>query len=159
MEFELEGRTYRANKIDARTQFHIVRRLAPVLGEIAPALQGKGGLDALPPLANAVAKLTDSDADYVIFGLLKAVVRKQDQGLGWGPVATGVSIHAPRCRGAMHWPLYHQIAKAMFQSTLPVAGERCLSPITTESKRQKRPCCANRLPFERETSYLNQHPS
>lgn len=92
MEFELEGRTYRANKIDARTQFHIVRRLAPVLGEIAPALQGKGGLDALPPLANAVAKLTDSDADYVIFGLLKAVVRKQDQGLGWGPVATGEQL-------------------------------------------------------------------
>ena len=92
MEFELEGRTYRANKIDARTQFHIVRRLAPVLGEIAPALQGKGGLDALPPLANAVAKLTDSDADYVIFGLLKSVVRKQDQGLGWGPVATGEQL-------------------------------------------------------------------
>ena len=92
MEFELEGRTYRANKIDARTQFHIVRRLAPVLGEIAPALQGKGGLDALPPLANAVAKLTDSDADYVIFGLLRAVVRKQDQGLGWGPVATGEQL-------------------------------------------------------------------
>ncbi len=92
MEFELEGRNYRANKIDARTQFHIVRRLAPVLGEIAPALQGKGGLDALPPLANAVAKLTDSDADYVIFGLLKAVVRKQDQGLGWGPVATGEQL-------------------------------------------------------------------
>lgn len=92
MEFELEGRTYRANKIDARAQFHIVRRLAPVLGEIAPALQGKGGLDALPPLANAVAKLTDSDADYVIFGLLKAVVRKQDQGLGWGPVATGEQL-------------------------------------------------------------------
>lgn len=92
MEFELEGRTYRANKIDARAQFHIVRRLAPVLGEIAPALQGKGRLGALPPLANAVAKLTDSDADYVIFGLLKAVVRKQDQGLGWGPVATGEQL-------------------------------------------------------------------
>lgn len=92
MEFELEGRTYRANKIDARTQFHIVRRLAPVLGEIAPAMQGKGGLDALPPLANAVAKLTDSDADYIIFGLLKAVVRKQDHGLGWGPVATGEQL-------------------------------------------------------------------
>lgn len=89
MEFDLEGRTYKVSKIDARTQFHIIRRLAPVLGEIAPALQGKGGLDALPPLANAVAKLTDEDADYVIFGLLKAVVRKQDQGLGWGSVTTG----------------------------------------------------------------------
>lgn len=90
MEFELEGRTYRANKIDARSQFHIVRRLAPVLGEIAPAIQGgkKEGLDALPALASAIAKLSDADADYCIFGLLKAIVRKQDQGLGWTPVST-----------------------------------------------------------------------
>lgn len=91
MEFEVEGRTYRANKIDARSQFHIVRRLAPVLGEIAPAIQagGKsGGLEALPALTNAIAKLSDTDADYCIFGLLKAVTRKQDQGLGWTPVST-----------------------------------------------------------------------
>lgn len=90
MEFETEGRTYRVNKIDARSQFHIVRRLAPVLGQVAPAVQGgKGGMDALPALADAIAKLSDDDADYVLFGLLKVVSRKQDQGLGWGPVATG----------------------------------------------------------------------
>jgi hypothetical protein len=90
MEFELEGQTYRVNKIDARSQFHIVRRLAPVIGELAPALQGgKGGLDALPPLANAIAKLSDADADYCLFGLLKALSRKQPQGTGWGPVTTG----------------------------------------------------------------------
>lgn len=90
MEFELEGHTYRANKIDARSQFHIVRRLAPVIGELAPAMQkGKGGLDALPPLANAIAKLSDNDADYCLFGLLKAISRKQPQGTGWAPVSTG----------------------------------------------------------------------
>ena len=66
-----------------------MRRLAPVLGELAPALQGgKGGLDALPPIASAVAKLSDADADYCIFGLLKVVSRKQPNGLGWGPVST-----------------------------------------------------------------------
>ena len=93
MEFETEGRTYRVNKIDARSQFHIVRRLAPVLGQVAPAVQGgKGGMDALPALADAIAKLSDDDADYVLFGLLKVVSRKQDQGLGWGPVATGTVI-------------------------------------------------------------------
>ncbi len=93
MEFETEGRTYRVNKIDARSQFHIVRRLAPVLGQVAPAIQGgKGGMDALPALADAIAKLSDDDADYVLFGLLKVVNRKQDQGLGWGPVCTGTSI-------------------------------------------------------------------
>lgn len=93
MEFETEGRTYRVNKIDARSQFHIVRRLAPVLGQIAPAVQGgKGGMDALPALADAIAKLSDDDADYVLFGLLKVISRKQDQGLGWGPVATGTVL-------------------------------------------------------------------
>ena len=89
MELELDGHTYRVGKLDARAQFHIVRRLAPVLGELAPALQGgKGGLDALPLIATAVAKLSDADADYCIFGLLKVVNRKQPNGLGWGPVAT-----------------------------------------------------------------------
>ena len=93
MEFETEGRTYKVNKIDARSQFHIVRRLAPVMGQVAPAVQGgKGGMEALPALADAIAGLSDADADYVLFGLLKAVVRKQDQGLGWGPVATGTAI-------------------------------------------------------------------
>jgi len=89
MELELDGHTYRVGKLDARAQFHTVRRLAPVLGELAPALQGgKGGLDALPPIATAVAKLSDADADYCIFGLLKVVSRKQPNGLGWGPVST-----------------------------------------------------------------------
>lgn len=90
METELDGHTYRVGKLDARAQFHIVRRLAPVLGELAPALQGgQGGFAALPAIAGAVAKLSDTDADYCIFGLLKVVSRKQPNGLGWGPVSTG----------------------------------------------------------------------
>jgi len=89
MELELDGHSYRIGKLDARAQFHIVRRLAPVMGELVPALQGgKGGLAALPPIATAVAKLSDADADYCIFGLLKVVSRKQPNGLGWGPVST-----------------------------------------------------------------------
>lgn len=90
MEVEIEGQTYRIGKLDARAQFHIVRRLAPVLGELAPAIQGGNkGVEVLPPLAAAVAKLSDDDADYCIFGLLKVVSRKQPNGLGWGPVCTG----------------------------------------------------------------------
>lgn len=89
MEIDLDGNSYRIGKIDARAQFHIVRRLAPIMGELAPALQGgKGGIDALPPIATAISKLSDSDADYCIFGLLKVVSRKQKNGLGWGPVST-----------------------------------------------------------------------
>ena len=94
MEFELNGQTYAVGKIDARAQFHIIRRLAPVLGEIAPAAASGNmtGLDALPPLAAAIAGLSDADADYCLFGLLAVVRRKQPQGMGWGPVATGNTL-------------------------------------------------------------------
>ncbi len=36
-----------------------------------------------------------------------------------------VSIHAPRCRGAMHYGRVFGMTTETFQSTLPVAGERC----------------------------------
>lgn len=105
MEFELNGVFYLVRKIDARAQFHIVRRLAPVMGELAGALRGKSvvipkdspeykdamakaAMEVVPPIAEAIGKLSDSDADYVIFGLLKAVQRKQPNGLGYGPVCT-----------------------------------------------------------------------
>jgi len=93
MEFELSEKRYSVGKLDARTQFHIVRRLAPVLSELAPALKNKGNdLEALVPLTGAIAKLTDEDADYCLFGLLKVVYRFQGQGLGTGPVCTGNSL-------------------------------------------------------------------
>ncbi len=92
-----------------------------------------------------------------------------------------VSIHAPRCRGAMPRLAYESLAKLgfqstppvaegrcrggqvtannpyLFQSTPPVAEGRCPSPVASESKREKRLRCANRLPHERKASYLNQH--
>lgn len=92
MEFELAGQTYRADKLNAREQFHIVRRLAPVIGHAAPSIQGGDGIEALPPLADAIGALSDENADYVLFGLLKCVQRKQQQGLGWAPVCTGTSL-------------------------------------------------------------------
>ncbi len=42
------------------------------------------------------------------------------------PARYSVSIHAPRCRGAMHLSAGQDAVSAPFQSTLPVAGERCL---------------------------------
>lgn len=93
-EVEVGGHNYRIGVIDARSQFHIVRRLAPLLGELAPiaARAEMSAMEALPPLAAALAKLSDEDADYCIFGLLKAVQREQVGGLGWGPVCAGTAI-------------------------------------------------------------------
>lgn len=91
-ELDLHGHQYRAGKISAREQFHIVRRLAPLLGEVAPLAGAKNPIEALPPLANALAAMPDESADYVLFGLLKAVQRKEPQGLGWSAVCSGTSI-------------------------------------------------------------------
>ncbi len=41
-------------------------------------------------------------------------------------VSSSVSIHAPRCRGAMRAPKKVTASIPSFQSTLPVAGERCI---------------------------------
>ena len=91
MEVEVDGHTYKIGTIDARSQFHIARRLAPIMGRIAP-LANLGGEAVLPALASAVGELSDDDADYVLFGALKHVSRKQEKGLGWGPVATGNTL-------------------------------------------------------------------
>lgn len=107
-EFSCGKYNYRMGVIDARSQFHIVRRMAPFLKGMVPVVASmtksgafkKGGVDpvaaekskdeviaALPAIADVLAAMTDEDADYVIFGLLAAVSRKQDQGLGWAPVS------------------------------------------------------------------------
>ena len=42
------------------------------------------------------------------------------------PSVPFVSIHAPRCRGAMRYLCSVGLNQAQFQSTPPVAGERCI---------------------------------
>lgn len=94
MEFELNGQAYRADKLSAMKQFHIVRRLAPVLAGLAPmadrarlsALAEAAPAEFLPQLAKTLAQMTDEDAEFVIYGLLGAVKKKESGGLGWSGV-------------------------------------------------------------------------
>ena len=104
MDFELSGYSYKCGTIDARKQFHIVRRLLPVISGVVQSgmdsgglvkgkpsleyLSGKGSV-AIEAIASAIGKLSDEDADYVIFGLLACVTRKQENGLGWAKVSNG----------------------------------------------------------------------
>ena len=48
-----------------------------------------------------------------------------------------VSIHAPRCRGAMRLNSLITIARPRFQSTLPVAGERCVTSSAPGARSQR----------------------
>lgn len=84
-EFEYKGQSYKASKLDARSQFHIARRLAPVFAELSGVMDSDTQ-SVVASVASAIAELKDDDADYVIFGLLKAVQRKAQQGLGWAQV-------------------------------------------------------------------------
>lgn len=51
--FQIGEREFKLHKIDALKQFHIVRRIAPILGEILPALKaGQGLAESFDTLSN-----------------------------------------------------------------------------------------------------------
>lgn len=87
MEFELNGEEYKLSKIDTISQFHLVRKLAPIFGELA-ALNGEQKDDAIAKLTGAVAKLSNEDAEYCLYGLLKAVSKKQKSGMGYAAIVS-----------------------------------------------------------------------
>lgn len=88
MDFEVGGHKYRSMKLDAFRQFHIARKLAPVIGAIAPALQAaeKGdGWSALLPLAQVISTLPEEDCNFVLQACL-AATQRQVGNVGWQPV-------------------------------------------------------------------------
>jgi hypothetical protein len=122
MEFELYGQLYRADKIDALSQFHIVRRLAPIMGKVAPLFNGGGGdsLGVLEPLADAIGALSDEDSNHVLFGLLKAIKRKDQNGLGWSPVSNGASLMYEDINMSQMLQLAFHAFKVNFSDFFPV---------------------------------------
>lgn len=104
--FEFGGRKFQLRKIDAFRQFHVVRRIGPILSELLPVLKAgqafnlerateEQKLDALAKFATPImlgfSKLSDADADYVLFRLLAAVEMQQSAG-NWAPVATDTML-------------------------------------------------------------------
>lgn len=106
MDFSIDGIEYKAVKVDAVKQFHLARRLSPFLEAIVPLIaKVKAGVikegddatfDALiegyAPFAKMMADMPDEQADYILFGLLACVKRKQAQGLGWANISNGSAL-------------------------------------------------------------------
>lgn len=99
--FEVGGKKYTADMLDAMRQFHILRRMAPILAGLLPAgvalkdmqsVLQKEVAAVLPGLADALSKLKDEDADFVLFGLLSVVKQEQSNGLGWANVVVGKTL-------------------------------------------------------------------
>ena len=102
--FSVGTQEFQLNKIDTFKQFHIARRIAPILGDMLPAMKdlaaSKKGIDDLPedqkfdqlakmadPILKGLAKLNDEDANKVLLGLLSSIEVKQQSG-NWSKVAT-----------------------------------------------------------------------
>ena len=93
-EFELGGQTYRIDAMAAMKQFHVSRRIAPLLPAILPVYAAFArGIDinqmdqlqpVLDPLCQALSGLTDENSEYVIGACLSVVSRKQEK--GWASV-------------------------------------------------------------------------
>lgn len=93
--FTLNGNDYQCAPINAREQFHVIRRLSPAIAELAGALEKDAPLETtLKSLGRALASLSDDDADYCLFGLLKGVERKQ-QGTGWVKITVDKTVMFP----------------------------------------------------------------
>jgi hypothetical protein len=99
MDFTVGEHQYHAERIPALQQFHIMRRLAPFIGQVVPvvgAIKGKGadaGMEAVKPLADALASMSDADANYVLFGLLRFAKRAVPGGLGAVAVVVGEQLN------------------------------------------------------------------
>lgn len=92
---EVGGNSYRIGKMNALSQFHVSRRLGPILATMGVSLQTLSGgfkpdlMDfaaVLGPATAMMAKMTDEDTNYIIFNCLSVVARKQ--GEGWANICS-----------------------------------------------------------------------
>ena len=100
LEVEVGGSKYSIGKLSAMQQFHVSRRIAPIIPSLVPVFSrlkdgDKSAMDdlewlasSLQPLADGLAALSDADAEYLVGTCLSVVQRRQDH--GWASV-TGQS--------------------------------------------------------------------
>lgn len=93
LEVTVNEQVYKVGKLNVFQQLHVAKRLTPLLAGALPAwLAVAGGqqadvsamASALLPLADAIARLSDEDLDYVVRECLLAVERKH--AAGWARV-------------------------------------------------------------------------
>ncbi|GFM38002.1 phage tail assembly chaperone [Desulfovibrio psychrotolerans] len=88
-EFEIGGVKYRAGKMNAFTQLHIVRRLLPVLPGLVELQHVDWKNDeaaSISALATALQNIRDEDVEYVINACLDVTERRNPGGDGWAKV-------------------------------------------------------------------------
>jgi hypothetical protein len=87
-EFEIGDVRYRAGKMNAFAQLHIVRRLLPVLPALVPLQKMDWKNDevaSVTALADALQNIRDEDVEYVLNACLD-VTERRNPGGGWAAV-------------------------------------------------------------------------
>lgn len=127
-DFEFGGRKFKIGKLNAFKQFHIVRRIAPILADLLPGIgelqkiAKKGDKTEeesfqesaviLTPLLTGFSRLSDTDAEFVLYGLLSCV-EVQIAG-SWAKVSTESMLMVQD----MELPALIQIAGRSFMANL-----------------------------------------
>lgn len=103
VEFEVAGIKYRANKMDARKQFHVARRIA-----------GSIGTGSVQSAITAIATQSDDVFDYVLDACL-SVIERNDTDASWSRVVT----KTPEGEAVLMFPDLNDLAVIM-QLIIPV---------------------------------------
>ena len=101
-EFEFGGRKFKIGKLNVFKQFHVVRRIAPVLADMLPVMgdlqkatknnqksedeKFQEVASILAPILKGFSKLSDQDSEFVLYGLLSCV--EVQLGNSWTKIAT-----------------------------------------------------------------------
>ncbi len=81
MDIEINGIAYQTHQLNAMKQFHIMRRIAPLLQGFLAAPNPEAFFGAV---TEAISKIPEADCDYVMHTCLAAVTRYS--GDRWAPV-------------------------------------------------------------------------
>lgn len=99
---KIKGVDYRIGKLNAITQFHVTRRIAPVMAAMGitmamlkPIKDKEPTFDdfapVLGPVTEMMSRMSDADCNYVIFNCLAVVQRDQGENR-FAPICTGQQL-------------------------------------------------------------------
>lgn len=88
-EFTVGEKEYKSGKLSAFQQFHVARKLGPMLAKMAPSAQVNGEatsvLSLMAPMLDALSQASEADCDYVLQRCLSVVQRHQGNN-AWAPI-------------------------------------------------------------------------
>jgi hypothetical protein len=110
-ELEIGGVNYRTGKLDAFQQFHVFRKLSPILSGLIESFSrarssvgdGNGSAEESPaanpafwsavgPVAHAIAEMSQDDSEYILRTCLGTIMRRGTGGGNWARLTTPQGI-------------------------------------------------------------------